>query len=130
MNLDKLIAISGRSGLFRMVSNQSNGLIVEDLETKKRGFVSGRLHQFTPLESISIYVQADEQTVELKKVFELMAANLETYPLAQPNDAPAAIRAYFTNVLPQHDQDKVLISDIKKMLKWFGFLQKMNLLGE
>jgi hypothetical protein len=69
MNLEKLVAVSGRSGLFRMASNRANGLVVEDLDNGKRFFVSARLHQFTPLASISIYTDTEEETVELKQVF-------------------------------------------------------------
>lgn len=128
MKLDRIIAISGRSGLFRMASNSNTGLIVEDLDNGKRSFVSGRLHQFTPLESISIYTTTEEATVELKTVFaNMLAQEAENPPVAQNAD-PAAIRTYFIAVLPEHDRDKVLISDIKKILKWYGFLKERNML--
>jgi len=129
MNLEKLVAISGRSGLFRMTSNRSNGLVVEDLDNGKRFFVSARLHQFTPLASISIYTETEEETVELKQVFKRMAENIETTP---PLDAKAeghVLRTYFEKIMPEHDHDKVLISDIKKLIKWFSFLKERNLLS-
>jgi hypothetical protein len=129
MNLEKLVAISGRSGLFRMTSNRANGLIVEDLDNGKRFFVSARLHQFTPLASISIYTDTEEETVELKQVFKRMADNMETTP---PLDAKAEgneLRSYFEKIMPEHDREKVLISDIKKLIKWFGFLKERNLLN-
>lgn len=55
MNLDKLVAVSGMSGVYRMSANRSNGLIVEEIPTGKLKFASVRKHQFTPLESIGIY---------------------------------------------------------------------------
>ena len=55
MNLEKLVAVSGMSGLYRMAANRSNGLIIEDIKSGKRSFASARKHQFTPLESIAIY---------------------------------------------------------------------------
>lgn len=130
MNLEKLVAISGKSGLFSMVSNRSNGLIVEDLDDNKRFFVSARTHQFTPLASISIYTEDEEETVELKEVFKKMKTGLDTYPLVDMKADSSAFRTYFENIMPEHDRDRVLISDIKKLTKWFSFLHERNLISE
>ncbi len=130
MNLEKLVAISGKSGLFSMVSNRSNGLIVEDLDDNKRFFVSARMHQFTPLASISIYTEDEEETVELKEVFKKMKTGLDTYPLVDMKADSSAFRTYFENIMPEHDRDRVLISDIKKLTKWFSFLHERNLISE
>jgi hypothetical protein len=130
MNLEKLVAISGKSGLFSMVSNRSNGLIVEDLDNNKRFFVSARSHQFTPLASISIYTEDEEETVELKEVFKRMKAGLDQNPLVDIKADSAAFRTYFENVMPEHDREKVLISDIKKLTKWFSFLHERNLVTD
>jgi hypothetical protein len=130
MNLEKLVAISGKSGLFSMVSNRSNGLIVEDLDNKQRFFVSARTHQFTPLASISIYTDDEEETVELKEVFKRMKAGLDQNPLVDVKADSSAFRTYFENIMPEHDRERVLISDIKKLTKWFGFLHERNLLTE
>jgi hypothetical protein len=130
MNLEKLVAISGKSGLFSMVSNRSNGLIVEDLDDNKRFFVSARTHQFTPLASISIYTEDEEETVELKEVFKKMKTGLDTYPLVDMKADSSAFRTYFENIMPEHDRDRVLISDIKKLTKWFSFLHERNLINE
>lgn len=130
MNLEKLVAISGKSGLFNMVSNRSNGLIVEDLDNNKRFFVSARMHQFTPLASISIYTDTEEETVELKDVFKRMKAGLADNPLVDAKADSNEFRSYFDNIMPEHDRDKVLISDIKKLTKWFSFLHERNLITE
>ena len=76
MNFDEIIAVSGLGGLYRMVANRSNGLIVEELASKKRRFASARKHQFTPLASIGIYTD-DGDTMELKKVFRNMEDQYE-----------------------------------------------------
>lgn len=129
MNLEKLVAISGKSGIFRMVANRPNGLIVEDLDNGKRTFAAARMHQFTPLESISIYTEDEEQTVELKHVFHNMLTLKEEHP---PIDAKATAndtRNYFELILPNHDREKVLISDIKKIVKWYQFLDARDMLS-
>ena len=69
MNLEKLVAVAGISGVFRLVANRNNGLIIEDLDTGKRSFASSRKHQFTPLETIGIFIDNGE-TEELKVIFQ------------------------------------------------------------
>ena len=70
MDLSRLVAISGLPGVFSMVKNRPDGLIVEDYTNKKKRFVSARKHNFTPLDSISIYTEDD--TKDIKKVFSTM----------------------------------------------------------
>lgn len=126
MDLKDLVAVTGISGIFRMAGNRNNGLIIEDLDTGKRKFAPSRKHQFSPLESISIFT--DEDSVELKKVFENMLAKESELALPASDASPAQLHAYFAQVLPEYDRDRVTVGDIKKVIKWFGFLQERNLL--
>lgn len=128
MNLEKLVAISGRSGIFKMAANRQNGLIVQDLDNGKKFFAPSRKHQFTPLESISIYTNDQESTAELKHVFNSMLEQLESNPPVAVKSSSNEIKHYFTQILPDFDQDKVLVSDIKKLIKWFNFLNERQLL--
>jgi hypothetical protein len=59
MELENFVVVTGLSGVYKMAANRSNGLIVEDLDSGKKRFVSARQHQFTPLESIAIYTLND-----------------------------------------------------------------------
>lgn len=128
MNLKDIVAVSGLSGLYRMAGNRNNGLIIEDLDTGKRKFAPARQHQFTPLESIAIFTTTEEDSIELGKVFEKMQAGVEAHPLADANANSDELRAYFTAVFPEHDEDRVKIADIKKVVKWFAFLKDRDLL--
>jgi len=120
-----MLSVSGLPGLFKMVGNRSNGLIVEDLETGKGRFCSSRKHQFTPLESIAIYTNSD--TIALKEVFEkLKKKDPAQIPTSKNTDDE--IRAYFTDLIPDFDEDRVYIKDMKKLLKWFTFLNEKSLL--
>jgi hypothetical protein len=129
MSFDNLVAISGKTGLFKMVSNRSNGLIVEEFDSNKRYFVSARLHQFTPLASISIYTDSEDETVLLKDVFKRMLEQSTDNPVVDLKANSEAIRNYFDKIMPEHDKERVQISDIKKLLKWYGFLASKNLLN-
>lgn len=128
MNLEKLVAVSGRPGIYKMAANRPNGLIIEDLDTGKKFFAPSRRHQFTPLESISIYTETEEATVELKTVFISMLAQLEATPPVATKSSSTDIKNYFEIILPEYDRDKVLVSDIKKLIKWFNYLNERTLL--
>lgn len=127
MNLENLIAVSGLPGLFRMAANRGNGLIIEDLSSGKKRFASARKHQFTPLESIGIYTD-DGDTTELKIVFRNMMDQLTENPPVKASSNPEILNKYFSEILPNYDRDRVLIGDIKKVIKWFNYLNDKGLL--
>lgn len=128
MNFDELIAVTGLPGLYQMVANRSNGLIVEELSSGKRRFASARKHQFTPLASIGIYTD-DGEALELKKVFRNMMDQFEDNPPIEPNVAAEDIHEYFSDILPNYDKDRVRTNDIKKVIRWFVFLKDNDLLS-
>jgi hypothetical protein len=129
MNLKDYLAVSGLPGIYRMVASRSNGLIIEDLNDGKRKFVSSRKHQFTPLESIAIYTD-DGDSTELKNVFQSMLDQHKDNPPVSPNVAAEDLKEYFTDILPTFDRNRVHNGDIKKVIKWFNFMQKHNLFEE
>jgi hypothetical protein len=126
MNLKEVLSISGMPGLYKMVANRDNGLIVTALGDDKKKFVSSRQHMFTPLENITIYTEEDSE--ELVNVLKMMKEKSSEIPLVKPNASSKDLRAYFTKVIPNHDQEKVYTSDIKKLLKWYDSLEKEGLL--
>jgi hypothetical protein len=128
MNLTDYLAVSGLPGIFRMVASRSNGLIIEDLDDGKRRFVSSRKHQFTPLESIAIYTD-DGDSTELKNVFSNMLEQFDDNPPVNPNGPTETLKEYFTDVLPTYDKNRVHTGDIKKVVKWFKYMQERNLLS-
>ena len=129
MNLDNLIAVSGLPGLFRMAANRSNGLIVEDLDSGKRRFVSARKHQFTPLGSIAIFTD-DGDSVELVSVFRSMRDQLDDRPPVEPTAKSEELFDYFADILPNYDPERVYPGDVKKVIKWFNSLKENGLLTE
>ncbi len=127
MNLEDFVAVSGLPGVYKMAANRSNGLIVEDLDSGKRKFVSARKHQFTPLASIGIYTQED--TEELDTIFTTMINKSATVAPIPHNSKPAEVISYFKEILPNYDEDRVYLSDMKKVIKWFNFLNERKLLS-
>jgi len=129
MNLVGLLSVSGKPGLYRMVANRSGGLVVEPISGGKREFLSSRQHQFTPLESIAIFTD-DGDSVSLKDVLERMIEQREDNPVPESKASKDVLREYLLDVLPTHDQDRVYIGDIKKLVKWFVLLEESGKLEE
>lgn len=128
MSLEKLVVVGGISGVHKVAANRSNGLIIEDLDTGKKRFAPSRKHQFTPLESITIYTNDDDETLELAKVFQNMFVNLEETPLVDNSAPNDDLKAYFATIIPNYDRDRVFIGDMKKIVKWFKFLNDRSLI--
>jgi hypothetical protein len=128
MNLEKFVAVSGFPGLFKLINTRSNGILISDPDTGKTRFVSVRQHQFTPLATVGIYTFDD--TVELSKIFKTMQEQSAENPIIDIRKSSTEIRDYFLKILPEHDPDKVHISDIKKLIKWYEYLNARGLLEE
>jgi len=118
MDYNKLISVTGMSGLFEMLSSKNDGAIVKSLEDNSTKFVSSRIHNFSHLESIEVYTI--RENVNLAEIFKAMEASQEALPSEKD---PAAVKAYFQKVYPDMDFDRVYASDMKKMVKWFGVLK-------
>lgn len=123
MNIKDVLAISEMPGLYKLVNSRSNGLFVQSIEGGKTKFCSSRKHNFTPLETVAIYTLTD--TVELKDVFERIHGT-DTVPT--PKDDKNTILAYFDEVIPDYDEDRVHVSDMKKILKWYKQLNTTGLM--
>ncbi|MEY3052067.1 MAG: hypothetical protein RLY31_1852 [Bacteroidota bacterium] len=121
MNIKDLVIVTGMPGVQKIVANRSNGMLVEDLDNGKVRFASIRKHQFSPLESISIFLENDD-AIEIKEVFRKMLDQLESLPIVSPDTDAAGLRAYFSEILPDHDRDRVHTGDIRKVIRWFNFL--------
>ncbi len=127
MKFNELVAISGLSGLYQLVSTKSDGAIVRSLEDKSTKFVAARSHNVTPLDSIEVFTMEDN--LRLWDVFQIFKSNEAQVADIQVNGLDnKAIKANFEKLFPEYDRDRVYISDMKKMMKWYGILKSYNLL--
>lgn len=126
MEYRQIVAVTGLSGLYQLLSTKKDGAIVRSLSDKSTKFVSARIHQITPLESIEIYTTDDN--ARLHEVLEKISEN--DGPIAGLNGKKddKAARAYFKEILPNFDEERVYTSDIKKVLKWYQLLKDNDLL--
>lgn len=126
MNLEPYIAVSGLPGIYKLAKTRNNGLLISDLDTGITKFVSVRSHQFTPLGTVAIYTYQD--ATELKVIYRTMLEKLETLPPPSIKESNNVLSAYFREIMPDYDEDRVHMGDIKKVIKWFGFLHDRKLL--
>ena len=122
MEYNKLISVTGFSGLFELISSKNDGAILKSLEDNTTKFISNRLHQFSHLESIEVYT--NDENVNLVDVFKAMNASTETLPSEKDNKA---VLSYFQKVFPTMDFERVYSSDMKKMVRWFNVIKKHNI---
>lgn len=119
IDLRQVAAIAGMSGLFKVVKPTRTGVIVESLEEKPKNLVAQARHRMSLLDEISIYTTDEEGTVPLAKVFDLMHQKYgDTLPLS---DKPGNedYRKLLADVLPEYDEERVYISDMKKLVNWY-----------
>ncbi|NLR64711.1 DUF5606 domain-containing protein [Chitinophaga varians] len=126
MQYREIVAVTGLGGLFQLIASKQDGAIVRSLEDKSTRFVSSRVHNFTPLESIEVFTTGEN--VNLAEVFKAMDEKAAAFPLIDGKADNNAIKAYFKNVYPEFDDERVYVSDMKKMVKWFGILKANDLL--
>ncbi len=125
MDLSGLISIAGMSGLYKVIAQTKNGLIVESLIDKKR-VQAFSTHKISALEDVSIYSTGDD--VPLKDVFQKIYEKEKGGACIDHKSADAELKKYFKVAFAEYDEERVYVSDIKKVLNWYNSLQKDGLL--
>ncbi len=128
MNVEKILAISGKPGLFELKLQTRSGFLAESLLDGKKITV-GLRSNVSLLSEISMYTYSEE-----KPLVEIMRAiavkeNEGPTPITSKDDN-AKLIAYFKEILPDYDEDRVYASDIKKLLNWYNILQAKGLVSK
>ena len=124
--LKEILSISGKPGLYKLISNTSNALIVESLLDGKR-FPAYSNAKIISLEDISIYTE--DEDMPLKTVFKRMYEKEEGKPAINHKESSAVITNYIESVVPEYDADRVYVSDMRKMIQWYNLLLEKNMLN-
>ncbi|PKP04634.1 MAG: hypothetical protein CVU11_04455 [Bacteroidetes bacterium HGW-Bacteroidetes-6] len=127
MDLTKIIAVSGKPGLFELVSQTKSGMLVESLidGSKIPVFATDRV---SSLEDISIFTTGED--MPLREVLVNMFKNLNGEKTIDPKSDKKELLAFMDKVLPEWDSERVYPSDIKKLLTWYNILLDRNLIDE
>ena len=124
MEYNKIIAVTGKPGLFEVVSQTKTGVIVESLIDKKR-FPVVSSQNISMLENIAIYTYEEE--VLLLSVFKTIFEKEEGKECISHKENSKNLVAYFSEVLPNYDEERVYTSNIKKVIQWYNLLVKAGL---
>ena len=127
MNLRGIVAVSGRPGLYKLVGQNKGGYVLESLDAQKVKIVASITStKLATLEDITIY--GEDEDLKLVNVLANIAAAKGTVPDAK-SDA-TALKSFFEEVAPNHDQEKVYTSDMKKIITWYHLLKDLPLFTE
>ena len=119
MNLKGLIAISGKSGLYKVAAQGRNNIIVESLDTGKK-FPAFATDKISALEDISIYTY--EEDVPLSDVYTKLAEKVDYGKAISHKEKAETLKKELTTFLPDYDEDRVYDSDIRKLFQWYNIL--------
>ena len=125
MDLDGIISISGMPGLFKVVAQIKNGLIVESFTDKKRIPVYST-SKVSALEEVNIYSNADD--IPLIDVFQMIFDKEKGGTAIDHKSSNDELIIYFKAAFADFDEDRVYVSDIKKVLNWYNLVHKEGLL--
>lgn len=124
MDLTKIISISGKPGLYKLVSQAKGGFIVEDLDKGKKTSISAQ-NNVSLLENVAIYGVSEEYP--LKDVFTKIYEKENGGACISHKESGANLRKYIEEVLPEYDESRVYDSDLKKLFQWYNILQAKGL---
>ena len=119
MSLEKVLAISGKPGLYELKAQTRGGFVAESLADGKKISVNVR-HNVSMLSKIAMYTYTEE--VPLRAVFEKIAEKEDGKEAISHKESKAKLEEYFKEILPEYDEDRVYASDIKKVFQWYNIL--------
>ena len=123
--LKTILSVSGKPGLYRLLSQGKNNLIVESLQTGQRSPIHPK-DRVVSLGDISMFTDAEDvaRSEVLTRVHQRQAGALFADDLLKDGEA---LRSVFAEVLPSYDRDRVYTSDIKKLFTWYNILVSANI---
>jgi hypothetical protein len=123
--LKGILAVSGQPGLFKLIAEAKNRIIVESLITGKR-MPASTTSKISSLEDIAVFTHSGD--IPLKEILKRIYTHENGGQALDSKTQDAGIRKYFEEVIPDYDKDKVYVSDIRKVILWYNILQEKGLL--
>ena len=123
MELKDLASISGKGGLYKVVKPGKTGMILESLDEAKSKLVVGPSAKISLLDEISIYVRTKEGATPLSDVLRKIKKDFDADLGVDGNSDSSELKAFMKSVVPLYDEDRVYVSDIKKLVKWYKVIR-------
>lgn len=122
MELSEIASISGKGGLFKVLKPGKSGVLLESLDATKSRIVASATQRLSVLSEISIYTTTKEGTVALEDVLKKIHKDFNNDLGVDGNSEANELKAFLKSVLPEYDENRVYVSDIKKLVKWYTTL--------
>lgn len=124
MNFKEIATVAGKPGLYKIIKPTRSGVILESLDEKKAKLVAGMSMRVSVLSDISIYTLTEEGAEPLESVMKKIEAEYSGDTGVDASSSDAELRAFLKSVLPDFDQNRVYVSDIKKLNAWYQLIRK------
>jgi Domain of unknown function (DUF5606) len=124
MTLADIATLSGKGGLYKVVAPTKSGVILESLDETKTKIVATASNKLSLLHEISIYTTSKEGTVGLDIVLKKINAEFGNDLGVDGNSDGSELKAFMKAVVSDFDENRVYVSDIKKLIKWYGVISK------
>jgi len=123
--LKGILAITGQPGLYKVISEGKNNVVIESLLTGKKSTAYADAKMST-LEDIAIYTLTED--IPLKKIFRKISEKENGGQAIDVKSSPDELKKYFEKILPDYDKSRVYGSDVKKVISWYNLLNEKGLL--
>lgn len=124
MELKDIASVAGKGGLFKVISPTKSGVILESLDESKTKLVASSNQRISILSEISIYTTTKEGSTPLLGIFQKIKKDFGDDPGVDADSDGAELKAFLKSVLPEFDESRVYVSDIKKLVRWYGLISK------
>lgn len=126
MNFGEIAAVAGKGGLFKVLKPSKAGVILESLDDKKSKLVVGADSRVSILSEISIYTHSQEGSTALQEVMQKIHAEFDGDTGLDKNSDADELKSFLKHILPDYDEGRVYVSDIKKLVTWYNLLAKIS----
>jgi hypothetical protein len=124
MTLAEIATITGKGGLYKVMAPTKSGVILESLDESKAKLVATTNHRLSLLNEISIYTTSKEGTVPLQEVLKKINAEFGADLGVDGNSDANELKSFLKSILPDYDEQRVYVSDIKKLVRWYEIMLK------
>ncbi|MEL6558069.1 MAG: DUF5606 domain-containing protein [Bacteroidota bacterium] len=125
MEFSDLASVSGKGGLWKVLKPTRTGVVLEALDGSNKKMVANMHSKVSILSEISIYTTSAEGTVPLEDVMRKIHAEFDGDTGLSGSSAPDELKSFLKFIIPDYDEDRVYVSDIKKVVNWYALLNKV-----
>lgn len=124
MELKDIASVSGKGGLFKILSPTRTGAVLESLDNQKKKMIVGAHSKVSVLSEISIYTTDADGSKPLEEVLKKIHKEFNGDTDLDSSSAPDELKSFLKFILPEYDEARVYVSDIKKLVTWYAILVK------